>query len=29
MRGERNIEIDWHDADMRCDGGAPNLANPV
>jgi hypothetical protein len=21
MRGDRNIDIDWHDADMVCDGG--------
>ena len=21
MRGERNMDIDWHDADMLCDGG--------
>ncbi len=21
MRGDRNLDIDWHDADMQCDGG--------
>jgi hypothetical protein len=21
MRGARNMDIDWHDADMQCDGG--------
>src|SRR6202050_5280208 len=21
MRGDRNMDIDWHDADMLCDGG--------
>jgi hypothetical protein len=21
MRGDSNMDIDWHDADMRCDGG--------
>jgi hypothetical protein len=28
IRGERNIDIDWHDVDMQCDGGLRPLDRP-